>query len=206
MEKTFVNALIVGRFQVAGPHLGHQSLIDMAASLAENVVIMISSSQEYGTERNPFCYETRANMFRETYGKTYKSSKIILRDLPDLTNENDITTEWGKHILTKQKIVTKRNPDIMIFGDDDSNEGWFAKEDSFETSMLKIPRARIDISATQLRQWMAQDDRESWMEFTHPRMHSFYDEIRGELMQIDFYKQLSQPQKVVPQAVAPKGY
>jgi len=188
MEKQFMNGLIFGRFQVPGPHIGHHSLIELATKLCKNLVIMIGSTQEYGTERNPFCYETRARMFREKYGSNYNGCNIILRDVPDMTHEGDITPEWGRYVLGKNKLVVKTHPCVMIYGNDESRSRWFDTNDIPETSEIILPRARIPVAATETRELMALDKRDEWCEKVPKELHPFFDELRGELMQVNYYK------------------
>jgi hypothetical protein len=39
-----------------------------------------------------------------------------------------------------------------------------------------------------IRQYMVDDDRKSWMDCVNPKLHKMYDEIRSELMSVDYYK------------------
>ena len=52
--------LIVGRFQIL--HRGHEEMVRKALDLCDKVVVYISSSQEAGTEKNPFSYSVRAQI------------------------------------------------------------------------------------------------------------------------------------------------
>ena len=49
--KPYDVGLICGRFQTY--HIGHESLINMGTQLCDRILILIGSSQECGTERNP---------------------------------------------------------------------------------------------------------------------------------------------------------
>ena len=86
--------LICGRFQTF--HLGHERLVNVGLKLCDRVVIMIGSSQESGTERNPFNVTTREKMIRTVYGN---DERLLIYGIPDLTNENDIRPEWGRYLL-----------------------------------------------------------------------------------------------------------
>ena len=39
-----------------------------------------------------------------------------------------------------------------------------------------------------LRQLMVADSRKEWMKWVNPKLHKMYDELRRELMSVDFYK------------------
>lgn len=49
----------------------------------------------------------------------------------------------------------------------------------------------MPISATMVRIAMAKDNRKLWMSYVNPRLHKMYDELREELMTVEFYKNLA---------------
>lgn len=184
MTKPYDVGLIVGRFQTL--HKGHEKLIETGLMLCDRLLILIGSSQECGTERNPLNINTRTKMLRMIYGD---NPNIMIYGLPDLTNEGDIRPEWGRYLLDNADRYIYKNPEIMIYGNDESRSAWFAKEDLKNTTELIINRSELPISATMLRQYMVDDDRKSWMALVNPKLHKMYDEIRAELMTVEFYKQ-----------------
>lgn len=184
MTKPYDVGLIVGRFQTL--HKGHEKLIETGLMLCDRLLILIGSSQECGTERNPLNINTRTKMLRMIYGD---NPNIMIYGLPDLTNENDIRPEWGRYLLDNADRYIYKNPEIMIYGNDESRSAWFAKEDLKNTTELIINRSELPISATMLRQYMVDDDRKAWMALVNPKLHKMYDEIRAELMTVEFYKQ-----------------
>lgn len=182
--KPYDVGLVCGRFQTL--HKGHEKLIDTGLLLCDRLLILVGSSQLSGTERNPLNVETRIRMLREVYGD---SSNIMIYGLADLSHEGDISPEWGKYLLENAKRYIHKNPDIMIYGNDESRSQWFQKEDLKNTAELIINRAQLPISVTMVRKFMAEDKREEWMECVNPRLHKLYDVIRAELMEVDFYKE-----------------
>jgi cytidyltransferase-like protein len=183
--KPYDVGLICGRFQTF--HKGHEKLIDTGLMLCDRLLIFIGSAQECGTERNPLNINTRTKMLRMIYGD---NPSIMIYGLPDLTNENDIRPEWGKYLLDNADRYIYKNPEIMIYGNDESRSGWFSKEDLKNTTELIINRAELPIAATMLRQYMVEDNRKAWMELVNPKLHKMYDELRNELMTVEFYKKL----------------
>ena len=137
--------LLVGRFNVF--HIGHKSLSDLALTMCDRLLILVGSAQERVTFRNPFSVETRIKMIKEIY----PSDNVIVRGLPDLTNEDDISVEWGRYLLDKVHDIIGKNPDVMIYGNDESRSGWFAPEDIKDIMEIVVPRSEIPISATELR-------------------------------------------------------
>ena len=144
--KPYDVGMICGRFQHI--HIGHESLIETAHMLCDRILIFVGSAQEYGTERNPFDIETRISMIREIYGDS-----IIVKPLNDLTNENDVTPDWGRYVLLNCDRVVYKQPEVMIYGNDDSRSRWFDKKDLKNMTEIILNRYRpgMDISATAVR-------------------------------------------------------
>lgn len=185
MSKPYDLGFVCGRFQTF--HIGHQSLIDTSIKLCDRTLILIGSAQESGTERNPLNIATRIEMLQTIYGK---DSDIMLYGLSDLTNENDVTPDWGRYLLENINRYVYKSPDLMVYGNDEARSKWFDTEDILDTSEFIVNRGRIPISATMLRQLMVEDKRKEWMKYVHPRLHKMYDRLRNELMTVSYYKEL----------------
>lgn len=183
--KPYDVGLICGRFQTF--HKGHEKLVDTGRMLCDRLLILIGSAQECGTERNPLNINTRTKMLKEIYGD---SPNIIIYGLADMTDENDIRPEWGKYLLNNVDRYIFKNPEVMIYGNDESRSAWFDKSDLKNTTELIINRAELPISATMLRQYMVADNRREWMKWVNPKLHKMYDELRRELMSVEFYSNL----------------
>lgn len=176
------SGLIVGRFQTF--HKGHQSLVDTGLKLCDRLYIFIGSAQESGTERNPFNISTRIAMLRECYPDR---ERVKILALSDLTNENDISYEWGRYVLDNVDRYLFKAPELMIYGNDEARSRWFDPEDIKDTAEFIIPRSRLPISATMLRTFMIKDERKEWMKWVDPKLHKMYDALRSELISIPCY-------------------
>lgn len=174
--------LIVGRFQTF--HKGHQSLVETGLNLCDRLIILVGSSQESGTERNPFDIITRMNVIKSVYS----NERVQIHALADLTNENDITPDWGRYVLDNVDRYIYKAPELMIYGNDEARSRWFDTEDIKNTAEFIMPRSRIPISATQLRDMMVKDERREWMKWVDPKLHKMYDSLRAELMSVTFYQ------------------
>ena len=182
--KPYDTGLICGRFQTF--HKGHEKLVDTGLLLCDRLLILIGSAQECGTERNPLNINTRTKMLREIYGC---SPNIMIYGLSDMTNENDICPEWGRYLLDNVDRYIYKNPEVMIYGNDESRSQWFDKKDLKNTTELIINREELPVSATMLRQLMLEDNRKEWMKWVNPRLHKMYDELRSELLSVPFYRE-----------------
>lgn len=185
MYKPYDCGLLIGRFQTF--HKGHQSLVETGMKLCDRMLILVGSAQECGTERNPFNIKTRIEAIEEIYGY---DKNIMIYGLTDLTNENDITYEWGRYVLKNVRRYIHKVPELMIYGNDEARSRWFNPEDIKDTSEFIVPRSRLPISATQIRKLMVEDNREEWMKWVDPKLHKLYDRLRGELMEVNYYKSM----------------
>ena len=184
--KPYDVGLIVGRFQHF--HIGHKSLVENAFKLCDRVLILVGSAQESGTLRNPYLPSTRIDVIREIYGRD--NDILQVKELNDLTNENDITADWGRYVLKNVKTHIRKNPSLMVYGNDEFRSKWFDPEDIQDTAELVIPRSRIPISATKLREALVRDDFEYWSKFVDEKTHKMYDRLRKELLATDPYRQM----------------
>ncbi|MBQ4523495.1 MAG: adenylyltransferase/cytidyltransferase family protein [Lachnospiraceae bacterium] len=183
--KPYDVGLICGRFQTF--HKGHEKLVDTGLMLCDRLLILVGSSQECGTERNPLNINTRTKMLKTVYGD---NPNIMIYGLSDMTNENDVCPEWGRYLLDNVDRYIYKNPEVMIYGNDESRSSWFDKKDLKNTTELIINRSELPISATMLRKLMVEDKRKEWMELVNPRLHKMYDELRNELMTVEFYQKM----------------
>lgn len=186
MLKPYDCGLICGRFQTF--HIGHESLVETGLKLCDRVLILVGSSQESGTERNPYDVATRMDMLRAIYGND--SDVIMMHGLADLTDENDIRPEWGRYLLDAVDRYLYKAPELMIYGNDESRSRWFDPEDIRDTSEFIVNRGRIPISATMVREAMVFDRRKEWMSMVNPKLHKMYNRLREELMSVSFYQDM----------------
>lgn len=186
MLRPYDCGLICGRFQTF--HIGHESLVETGLKLCDRVLILVGSSQESGTERNPYDVATRMDMLRAIYGND--SDVIMMHGLADLTDENDIRPEWGRYLLDAVDRYLYKAPELMIYGNDESRSRWFDPEDIRDTSEFIVNRGRIPISATMVREAMVFDRRKEWMSMVNPKLHKMYNRLREELMGVSFYQDM----------------
>lgn len=165
--KPFSLGIMVGRFQTL--HSGHEYMIRTALSLCDQVGIFIGSAQEAGTAKNPFSYSTRESLLRLLFGE-----RIQIFPLPDIGVGNNST--WGEYVLQNVEARFDRSPDLLISGKETRRVNWFDQTD-VSLSELYIPKT-IDISASQMRQFFLDDDRECWQHYTNPALWSQYDRLR----------------------------
>lgn len=168
MAKPFSLGILVGRFQML--HAGHQQMIETALALCDEVGIFVGSSQESGTEKNPFSYELRVQVLRTLFG-----DKIRIYPLPDIGVGN--VGAWGSYVLENVKAAFGRSPDLLISGREARRLDWFDTEAGKNVAELYIPKT-IDISASALRSFLIADDRAAWEHYVSPALYPMYPKLR----------------------------
>ena len=172
MEKAYELGILVGRFQTF--HKGHQDMIGKAVALCGTVGVFIGSSQEVGTAYNPFSYETRARLLRKIYGE-----EIGVFPLPDLGVGNN--AQWGDYVLQNVIAHFGRQPDLLVSGKETRRLEWFDSVHGLAIAELYVPKT-IDISATQMRDWLAAGDAASWRQYTDERLWDEFDALRAAVL------------------------
>ena len=166
--KPFSLGILVGRFQTI--HAGHEYMIRTALSLCRQVGIFVGSSQESGTAGNPFSYETRESLLRLLFG-----DQVHICPLPDIGVGNNAA--WGEYVLKNVVTHFDRNPDILISGKEMRRVSWFDGIEDVHISELYLPKT-IEISASQMRNYLLEDDRESWQRYTNRALWGQYENLR----------------------------
>ena len=182
MEKKFEFGLVLGRFHPL--HKGHQELIDLSRQLCQKTLILISSAQESGTLRNPYDFATR----KQVITRVYDQEDVIIDGLNDLTNENDICFEWGRYILENVEKMYGRMPDLMVYGKDESRKGWFSEEDSKLFSEVIVARNKIKISATELRNYLKENQKEEWKNYVPEQIWDMYEALKEKIDKLPYYQ------------------
>ena len=171
-RKPYHLGIIIGRFQVF--HTGHIFMIVKAFELCEEVGLFIGSSQESGTYKNPFTYETRKKLIETVCG-----DRIRVYPLPDIGVGNN--SRWGDYVIENVEERFGTDPDLFISGKEQRRIDWFDSVKGVSISELYVPKT-IEISATQMRQFMLEGDKESWMRYTDQRLWDRFEDLRREVL------------------------
>lgn len=110
--------IYIGRFQPF--HNGHAQILKRAIRENDSVIVLIGSSYQAATTKNPFTYEERRAMI-EAWVNPADVHVKPLRDFP----YND-----AKWIATVQQVVAKvadRDSDITLYGSERDESTWYLK-------------------------------------------------------------------------------
>lgn len=163
--------LVIGRFQMF--HNGHKYIIDRALDECKKVVIFVGSSQESGNSRNPFSFQARRNMIEKCFDVDYKIGRLVVLPLPDQNLGNN--TSWGKYVLDTFVSTFNKQPDLYITGVEKERPSWFDDNIAPEMCELRIPRARIKVSATECRNALLTGDYDTWRKNVP---YQLYDDLK----------------------------
>lgn len=195
MKKAFRLGLIIGRFQHL--HDGHQKMIDTALTTCDRVLLLVGSSQESYTRRNPFNLKTRMDLIRDVYSYHIDKGHLLLGHIDDMTNEDDISAEWGKYVLNKVDMWRRHYDigekiDVMLYGNDEGRAEWFNPKDIDGVSLMILSRQSYHISATEMRRYLIDGAEMEWCSYTDIRMHDRFEQLREELLDVPYYKELAE--------------
>jgi nicotinamide-nucleotide adenylyltransferase len=143
-------------------HKGHKSLIDKMLRECKNITIIIGSTQEERTQKNPFTFDERLQMLKNVYKDNGKFHKAIIFGLDDIPDDN----KWYDYVIKhlKEKCSDFGVAKAYYCGDDDDGH-WF---NDGEISIEKIERTAQEgeklISATSIRK-MINENNPNWKKY-----------------------------------------
>lgn len=108
MEKEFDLLVFIGRFQPF--HVEHKRIVDIALSKAKNVLVLVGSSGKARTVRNPFTFDERKQMIRDSFDFLSGARRLIIKPLYDKTY-NDVA--WINQV---QSVVKETALDAINNG------------------------------------------------------------------------------------------
>ncbi|MBS7640151.1 MAG: nicotinamide-nucleotide adenylyltransferase [Candidatus Bathyarchaeia archaeon] len=172
-----MRALYVGRFQPF--HLGHLEAIKYILSKANEIIIVVGSSQESHTLENPFTAGERIYMIKLALNEVgIDPSKYYIIPVADL----DIHSLWVSHVCSQ---VPKFD---VVYSNEPLTRRLFI-ESGFRVE--SIPFYKRDIcSATEIRRRMLLD--QNWEELLPKSVASFIKEIKG----VERLKDLTKSDKI----------
>lgn len=168
--KPYETGVLLGRFQPV--HIGHEDMINKAISLCRDVVVLIGSSQESGTAKNPLNYEQRKALIENIYGR-----RVKVYPIPDIGIGN--VAAWGEYVLETVKDCSGKKPDLFISGKEERRQSWFEGDTGKDVAELIVPKT-IDISASRLRELLVSGN--EWKAYVNPCNIELYENL------IDLFK------------------
>ncbi|MFH2106934.1 MAG: nicotinamide-nucleotide adenylyltransferase [Candidatus Micrarchaeota archaeon] len=128
------NALFIGRFQPF--HLGHFKMVEYLLKGHDHVSLVIGSSQESFTEKNPFTFDERKQMVLSCFPDC---KRILVLGLEDSPNDNEV---WIRNLLSvapKFNVAYSHNPLVQSLL---REKGFTVKDILFQREMYEGTRIR----------------------------------------------------------------
>ena len=116
-------------------------------------MIAIGSAQESGTERNPFTFEQREDLILNVFYNYALEGRIIVIPIKDRKNPSN-DASWGDYVFKSIAKFTSIVPDVIYDGEETERNTWY---DNLDVEVVKVPRNKIRVSATELREAFADD-------------------------------------------------
>ena len=177
--KKYKTGLVLWRFQTF--HKGHEYIINKALEICDKVLVFIGSSDKSGTIENPFSYELRERLIKKIYGTEIVENKLVISPLADLGAGN--VTRWGDYLFCEaEKILEK--VDCIVYGEESKCKSWFSEKIKKSVNFIVISRDDIKINASTLREYMRENDFESWKEFVNKKNWGEFEEMKKILVEI----------------------
>lgn len=181
--KTFKTGVILGRFQHI--HVGHEKLINLGLETCDKLLILVGSSNLENEVRNPYSGDYRIKLIEKIYSDEINSGRIIVRKINDISNENDLTPEWGKYVIKTAQDYLGEKLECIIYGKDKNIFKCFDKEDVKDISEILVDRKVLGISATKMREYLKKDEIDNWKKYSNPKIYEEYNTLRNILINID---------------------
>lgn len=177
--KKYKAGLFIGRMQHI--HNLHERLIRRGLEQCDKLLVYVGCAQlgvtEPLTERNPFPAEARMWLINTIFKQEIEEGRLVVAALNDMTDEEDSCAEWGRYLLDHAEKDLGLKIDYMVSGDDESRELWFSPEDMATIFIDKVERQEASISATELRGYITNRDRENWQKHVNPILYPLFDAI-----------------------------
>ncbi len=157
-----MSALLIGRFQPF--HKGHLAVIKKILSEADELIIVVGSSQHRDAEDNPFSADVRAEMIRRVLEAEGISSVQIFK-VPDIGDDNRYPGHVMEHVPSFDVVYSGNSLVQRLFG--------AAGKEVRKISLIK----RDEYSGTEIRRRMAAG--EEWKHLVPEAVVKYLNEIKG---------------------------
>jgi nicotinamide-nucleotide adenylyltransferase len=144
--------LYIGRFQPI--HIGHTSIIAKMLIECEKVIVVVGSTQESGTVRNPFSFAERKIFIEQCF--RHCLDRMIIVPVPD-REKVDNDAGWGDYVFDKIKEFCGLVPTVIYEGIEEERSNWY---DHLKVEVARVSRTIIPMSATIVREGLRTNDEE----------------------------------------------
>lgn len=162
MTQPFDLLVFIGRFQPV--HIGHLEVIQTALKSAQHVLVLVGSSNQPRTSKNPWMFSEREDMIMESLAAINPAlcSRVMVKPLRDQKyNDQRWATSVQEHVEDTQRAICApipKSPQHMkvgIIGHSKDESSYYLK--MFPQWQLVEHPMNEDVSATDLRRLVFED-------------------------------------------------
>lgn len=153
--------VFIGRFQPF--HLGHRKVITEALAQANNVIVLVGSSNQPRSHRNPWSFDEREHMISDAFSDE-DADRIIICPLEDQAYSN---TNWVRTIQELVEAVVEDNhdyaetPRIGLIGYRKDSSSYYLK--LFPQWDSVSVQGFLGLAATDMREGVFSNISETWL-------------------------------------------
>ena len=173
------------------PTNAHIDYVRHIATTSKVGLILVGSANKVGTLRNPFSGPLRINMMHEAVNELFPEANIMVCLLDDLTYENNLDPEnfkrWGQYLYAAVVGHTGEHEFAYFTGESlQQVENWFGRhvETSITPVLLRSSALFGDLSATRVRQALADDNRSFVVANCPHSVARRYDQLRKLYLEV----------------------
>jgi bifunctional NMN adenylyltransferase/nudix hydrolase len=105
-------SVVIGRFQP--PHNGHIELFEEALSRTKKLIILVGSSEQPRSIKNPFTFEERRDaIYSALEARGVKGNRVSILSVPDAFHSDNL---WIASVQAQVLSLTQGNQDILLVG------------------------------------------------------------------------------------------
>jgi len=136
-DKEFDLLVFVGRFQPF--HNEHTRVIDIALQKSKNVLVLVGSAGKARTIRNPFTFDERKQMIRDSFGFTNgEQNRLIIKPLYDKTYNDAAWVKQVQEIVKDTTLDVINNYGFHVSGYNDAKVGLIGASKDGTSYYLKL--------------------------------------------------------------------
>jgi len=121
MKKKYDYLVFIGRMQPV--HLAHIEVMKQALTQADYIIVLIGSSAQPRTVKNPFTWQEREAMLKAAL-PTHIHDRMIALPIHDVTYNDQ---QWTKQVQTTVQQITGPNANIGIIGHTKDDSSYYLK-------------------------------------------------------------------------------
>ena len=191
-------------------HIGHIYVINEMLRENDKVLVIVGSANKSGTERNPLDIDFRMDMVRKSLvdaglivdnlglnkaasdkaasDKTASdktTSRVKIMSLCDWSMESAyaLAKEWGSYLYYNVVNAIAQKEFSLYYNDDKKiAENWFVPELQPRVTICNTPRGDIDVSGTQIREALLNNDDEYLKTALAPSVYEMREQIKDAIV------------------------